>query len=151
MEYHKAKGSEEMYYFDVVSLYPTVMALADDATDFATYVDVKEEEILSGSFIGLVKADITPPGNPLIPVLPEVKDSKLMFDLAPKKEKTYTSVELKKALEKGCTIVKFHSALKFKRYTGLMKNYVAYFLKMKIETTQEHTKAHCDAMNQKNT
>ena len=55
------KGSEKMHYYDVVSLYPTVMALDDYATDFATYVGVKEEEILSGDFIGSVKVDVTPP------------------------------------------------------------------------------------------
>ena len=61
-------------------------------------------------------------------MLPEIKDSKLIFDLEPKKEKAYTTVELKKAREKGYKLDKFHSALKFKRYTGLMKKLRSIFL-----------------------
>ena len=63
-------------------------------------------------------------------------------------EKVVTSVELEKALEKGYKIDTIHSALELKRYTGLMKDYVAYFLKMKIENTQEYSQAECDAINQ---
>ena len=107
-----------MYYFDVASLYPTVMALDDYAVDFASDADITERDILSGDFIGLVKVDITPPTDLLIPVLAEISEGKLMFHLKPMKEKTFTSVELKKALEKGYKITKFHSALKFKRYRG---------------------------------
>ena len=64
------------------------------------------------------------------------------------KEKTFTSVELKKALEKGYKIDGIHSALKLKRYTGLMKDYVALFLRMKVENTQEFSAEERRAINQ---
>ena len=58
-----------------------------------------------------------------------------MFHLDDMHAKTWSSVELKKALENGYTITKIHSALEYKRYTGLMKDYVACFIKMKIENS----------------
>ena len=51
------------------------------------------------------------------------------------KEKTWASVELKLALEKGYTITKIHSAVAHKRYNGLMREYVGNFIKMKLENS----------------
>ena len=56
--------------------------------------------------------------------------------------KTYASVELKLALQKGYTI-KIHSALEYRQYTGLMKDYVEFFLKIKIENNQHYTTDEC--------
>ena len=56
--------------------------------------------------------------------------------------KTYASVELKLALQKGYKI-KIHSALEYRQYTGLMKDYVEFFLKIKIENNQHYTPDAC--------
>ena len=85
-------GREQIHYRDVVSLYPTVNALGDYATNFASYVDTTPEDIESGKFIGIVKLDITPPPDLGIPVLPEAVNGKLLLHLTPLKEKTFTSV-----------------------------------------------------------
>ena len=52
------------------------------------------------------------------------------------KQKTWTSIEIKEALKYGFKITKVYSALKFEKYTGLMKNYVEFFLKIKIENNK---------------
>ena len=38
---------------------------------------------MDGSFIGVVKCDVTPPNNLYIPLLPETKNGKLLFHLNP--------------------------------------------------------------------
>ncbi len=48
------------------------------------------------------------------------------------KEKTWTSIELKTALEKGYTFGKIHAALECSKLDVLMKDYVGHFLKLKI-------------------
>ncbi len=87
-------------------MYPTVNALDDYAVGFKKYVDITVDDILSDKFIGLVKCDIIPPKDLYVPVLPDSNEGKLLFHLNPMKEKTWASVELKVALEKGYNITK---------------------------------------------
>ena len=89
---------------------------------------------MSNKFIGLVKCDVEPPKDLFVPVLPDNSDGKLLFHLHPMKEKTWASVEPKLALEKGYTITKIHSAIAYKRHTGLMREYVGNFIKLKLKT-----------------
>ena len=142
----KTEGDQKLFYYDVVSLYPTVNALDDYAIGFGKYVDIKPEDILSGKFFGIVKCDVEPPKDLYVPVLPDNSGGKLLFHLEPMKDKTYASVEIKKALEKGYKI-KIHSAIQYDKYKGLMKDYVEFFLKIKIENNQHYTKEECDEIN----
>ena len=146
--YLKCEKNQKIYYFDVVSLYPTVNALDVYPVGFKKYVKTTVEDIRSGKFFGLVKVDITPPKNLYVPVLPDNSNGKLLFHLNPMKQKTWTSIELKKALEKGYTIDKIHAALEYKKVTGLMKKYVEHFLKLKIENTKTLTQEKCDKLNE---
>ena len=70
------------------------------------------EDILSGKFFGLVKCDLVAPKDLYLPVLPRNENHKLLFSLDDLKEKTFASVELKKALEVGYTITKIYCAYK---------------------------------------
>jgi hypothetical protein len=105
------------------------------------------DDVRSGKFVGLLKVDITPPNDLYVPVLPENNNGKLMFDLQPKVGKTWTSIELRKALEKGYVITRIYSAYKYEPYTGLMKDFVGSFLKMKIENNKHLTEAECEDLN----
>jgi hypothetical protein len=120
--YLKCNEDEKINYVDYVSLYPTVNALDDYAVGFPKYVDITPKDILNDSFIGLVKCDVKPPKDLYIPVLPDNSDGKLLFHLNDMYEKTWASVELKVAWEKGYEITKIHSAVAYKRFKGLMKN-----------------------------
>ena len=98
-----------------MSLYPSVNARDDYAVGFARPVRIQPQDIMDGSFFGIVKVDITPPKNLCIPVLPDSSTGKLLFHLCELKEKTFTSIELKKALELGYVINKTHGALEYKQ------------------------------------
>ena len=63
-------------------------------------------------------------------------------------EKTYVSLELKEAINRGYTIDKMHSAVEYERFEGLMKEYVGCFIKMKIENTKRIDQAECDVINE---
>ena len=108
---------------------------------FGHYVNLKlenvEELLNTDKFIGIIKVDIEPPKNLYIPVLPDRINIKLIFDLTDKKEKEYTSVELKYAISKGYKITKIYSAIQFKQLNGLMKEYVEFFIKIKIENNKK--------------
>ena len=144
----KCNEHQKIFYLDVVSLYPTVNALDDYAVGFRKYVDITVEDIINDNFIGLVKCDVVPPKNLYKPVLPDNTEGKLLFHLNPMYEKVFASVELKKALEKGYEITKIHSATEYKRYNGLMRNYVGNFIKMKIENSGVKTQKECDEVNE---
>ena len=124
--YFKCNEKQKIYYFDVVSLYPTVNSLDPYAVGFKKPVNISDEEdlinkIKTGDFFGVAKVDITPPTDLYIPVLPDNSNGKLLFHLNPLTAKTYASVELKRALEKGYIITKIYSAYEYKRFDGLMK------------------------------
>ena len=127
--YFKCNEKQKIYYFDVVSLYPTVNSLDQYAVGFKrpfNIVNKKDQEKLislieSGDFSGVVKVDITPPKDLYVPVLPDNSDGKLLFHLNPLVAKTYASVELKRALEKGYIINKIYAAYEYNRLDGLMK------------------------------
>jgi hypothetical protein len=145
--YHKCNENQKIYHYDVVSLYPTVNALDDYAIGFKKYVKIEQEDILKDRFFGVAKVDITPPKDLYIPVLPDNSDGKLLFHLNPLIGKTYSSVELKRALEKGYTITRIYSAQEYKRHTGLMKKYVETFIKLKVENSGVLTQEECDEIN----
>jgi hypothetical protein len=146
--YVKCQGKEKIYYYDVVSLYPTVNALDDYAVGFKQSYIPTQKEILNGSFIGIVKCVATPNRNLYVPVLPESKDGKLLFHLE-RMTGVWSSVELKKALEMGYKL-DIISGFKYKKYTGLMKGYVEFFLKIKTCNSEIKTLEECNILNERN-
>ena len=128
--YYKCNGNEQIFDYDIVSLYPSVNALDKYPVGFKQFYNPTIKEILDESFIGVVKCDVTPPTNLYIPVLPENSKGKLLFHVNPMSG-TWCSVELKKAIEKGYKITKIHAGFKYKSMVGLMKKYVEFFLKIK--------------------
>ena len=69
--YVKRNDKQKIFYFHVVSLYPTVNSLDDYAAGFKKYVNVQPDDTLNDCFIGLLKCDVIPPQNLYKPVLPE--------------------------------------------------------------------------------
>ena len=59
--YFKYQDGEEIYYYDVVSLYPSVNALDKSPVGFKQFYNPNIEEIFHESFIGVVKCDVIPP------------------------------------------------------------------------------------------
>ena len=117
-------------HIDITSQYPTVNALDEYPVGFKELYDPTEEEIKDGSFLGIVKCDVIPPKDLYLPVLPQTVGGKMLMHLNNMTD-TWCSNELRYALENGYIISKIHGAYKYKAYTGLMKEYVEYFFKMK--------------------
>ena len=121
--YVKCNENQKIYYYGVVSLYPTVNALDRYAVGFKRPVHILNQDdfnklvyrIRKGSFCGIAKVDIIPPRDLYVPVLPDNSEGKLLFHLNPLIAKTYASVELKLALEKGYTITKIYGAYKYRK------------------------------------
>ena len=65
-------------------------------------------------FWGVAKVDISAPKQLELPVLPENKDGQLLFHLNDIQGGTYTSIELKKALELGYEITKIYVGYGYK-------------------------------------
>ena len=132
--YYCCNSDEKIHYFDVVSLYPTVNALDKYPIGFGHYETYKTvDEFLFALdhdiCFGLAKVNIVSPKNLYVPVLPDRSKGKLLFHL------DRTTIELKKAVEKGYDIKKVDSVLEYDSMNGLMRDYVGNFLKTKIENS----------------
>ena len=128
-------------YQDVVSLYPAVQFNDLLPAGVCVWVTENLDSLLNEKYdkdggIGYYEVDVECPKDLYLPVLPEKKDGKLIFDLLDKKNYVGTSIELKKALELGYTITKYHRALVFeKARDDLFKSYVRDCLKTKVENS----------------
>ena len=60
---------------------------------------------------------------------------------------TYTSIELKKALELGYEITKIYVGYEYKKMNGLMRGYVKAVIKKKIENTKCYTEEEVEHIN----
>ena len=120
------------------------------AVGFKRYVNITVDDIRNGSFFGVAKVDVVPPKNLYVPLLPDNSEGKLLFHLNPMYQKTFTSLELKKALEVGYKITKIHSALQYEKLNGLMKEYVTKFSNLKLECSGVLTPEKCDEINEHN-
>lgn len=124
-------------YIDINSLYPTVQYFDELPCGIPRWSQPSEgcvtKEYLENNF-GYHEVDILCPSM-VIPLLPEKKNGKLLFDLAPKKKAVYTSVELLKAIEAGYTVEKTYKSLVFDKSADLFKSYVSNFLKLKVESS----------------
>ena len=92
--YVKCEKHQKIFYYDVVSLYPTVNSLDQHTIGFIFFSTLSKyglkpedhirgfsSELLSGKFCGVAKVDIIPPKDLYIPVLPDTSNGKLLFHL----------------------------------------------------------------------
>lgn len=147
--YYKCRPNEKIEYYDFTSLYPSVLegkfkGITAATRDTITYtyfpighgihVIPEENNYDISTFFGFIKCDVECPQDLYIPLLPERRDGKLIFDLLPKIRATYTTVELEKALELGYKITKIYDILHFTQKSDeLFRGYIATFIKMKME------------------
>ena len=142
---------QKIFADDVCSMYPSVNAFDAYAVGFKRFYKPTVDEIMDDSFIGVVKCDVAPPTDLYIPVLPSrVKTAdeseRLTFDLNPKTS-VWASCEIKMAVERGYKIT-ILAGYKFERLTGLMKEYVEEFLKMKTCNSGVKTAEECEKLNE---
>ena len=160
---HAVAGEgEEIRYVDITSLYPWVNKTSTYPVGHPEIITQPVDQAIH-SYFGLACVDILAPTDLFFPVLPLRIEGKLTFPLCrtcvqKEQEKhllsrshycphsdaertlrgTWCTPELQKALEKGYTLVKIHEVWHFpehQRRTGLFKNYVDTWLKVKQEAS----------------
>lgn len=170
--YRKTKENEKMRYYDYTSLYPSMQfGRVRGVTKYRYNIKRALEypcghpRIIKGvepenlhRYFGFIKCDIQPPSELHIPVLPEKKYGKLMFDLTFKEAGTWCINEVLLAMRKGYKVTKIYEVLHFEHTTSeLFREYVARFLKMKIIATgrdalelkdEEDVKMYCEMLEE---
>jgi hypothetical protein len=151
---------EKIKYIDVCSLYPTVMYYDQYPKGHPTEI-IRNPPQYDPTWFGFIKCKVLAPRNLYIPVLPikvkMLKNEKLLFPLCLKcfvenKHKcthsdverqfvgTWSTVEVKKAVEAGYKVLETYEVWNFEATDQLWKGYVEDFLKIKLETSP-HTYA----------
>ena len=159
---HAVAGEgEEIRYVDITSLYPYINKTSTYPVGHPEIITQPVDQI--DSYFGIACVDILAPMDLFFPVLPVRAGGKLTFPLCrtcvqEELEKpllsrshycahsdadralrgTWCTPELLKAIEKGYTLVKIHEVWHFpehQRRTGLFKNYVDTWLKVKQEAS----------------
>jgi len=149
--YKKCSEDEEIKYLDFCSLYPYVLKYREYPIDHPTIITENFDYSLEGYF-GFAKCKVIAPRGLYLPVLPVMLNKKLMFPLcvhcANDKNQnqcicddrsfigTWTTVELKKAIEKGYIIDKIYEVYHYEPdKRKLFKKYVDMWLKIKQEAS----------------
>jgi len=144
----------EIGYGDIVSLYPTLMF--NDYYPIGHPTKIFQPTEFDENWFGFITCKVIAPKNLYLPVLPvRVKmgqAEKLVFPLCVKCAEskqalcnhsiekrqfigTWTTVEVKKALEKGYLITTIYEVWDFEKTKDLWKGYIADFMKIKLETS----------------
>lgn len=148
--YYKCQGNEKIHYLDYTSLYPSTQSGAyrqlydgqylEETTrpveypvGHPVYLYDKKDFAAWKTKFGLIKCRVTCPKDLYLPLLPEKKNGKLMFDLTDKIG-TWTTIEMLKAVELGYVIEEIYGIIHFEnRSTDLFRDYVNTFIAKKIE------------------
>ena len=131
VEIFKMRG-ENLHYYDVNSLYPSVMydfeypLIENNNSDYVNeYVDGE---------LGYYYVDVTVPKNEYIPLLPyKDKNNKLLFPQG-SWSSWYYSPEIAKAIELGYK-VKVHKGYVFKHTDYIFRDFVKYYYDIKKHST----------------
>uniref|UniRef100_A0A914I3T2 DNA-directed DNA polymerase n=1 Tax=Globodera rostochiensis TaxID=31243 RepID=A0A914I3T2_GLORO len=164
--YAQESEEEEISMFDIISLYPAVNYDTPYPVGVPKIVKRDEDVLWTEPddvpYDGLLKVKVISPKKLKYPLLPVHLDDMLLFPncgKCAKNEKkdflmlkdvkkcrhsseerailgTFTSIELKKALELGYRVIHFYRAYHFEAFdTQLFKGYVRMFLKIKVEAS----------------
>jgi hypothetical protein len=148
--YRKIKPGEKIRYYDYTSLYPSMQfGMVNGVTKYRYNIKkilnypCGHPEVVKNvephdlhRYFGFVKCDVQPPTSLHIPVLPEKKNGKLMFDLTFKEAGTWCINEVLLAMRMGYKITKIYEVKHFNDIRNdLFRDYVSRFLRMKIIAT----------------
>jgi len=146
--YYRVREGEEIHLYDFRSHYPSIqMGMQRGLTDLdeehitpypvgipTRYIFGLGDHPDVSDYFGFVKCDIIPPEGLYLPLLPERRDGKLIFDLR-RKTGVWTTVEVERALQLGYKIVRVFEILHFEETSvTLFQPYVRRFLKLKQES-----------------
>jgi G:T-mismatch repair DNA endonuclease (very short patch repair protein) len=154
--YHQCESNEEIQYVDVVSLYPHVMRSKPFPVGVPHIITDNFSDNPTEDYFGIVHCTVLPPSDLLYPVLGYHCRNKLMMVLCrtcaeesdqskgdcthDESERcltgTWTTPELKKAVEKGYEILDLHEVWHFDEQSDeLFKDHLNSFIKIKQESS----------------
>lgn len=122
------------------------MQLDGYAVGFRKHVKASVEDMRQNRFIGFVKCEVAPNKSLKIPVLP---DNELLFQNN-KMVGTWTTLELRKALEMGYHITQIFAATSYTSIKGLMNDYIMHFSRIHICNNTPMDKEQYDAVDSYN-
>jgi hypothetical protein len=161
---YNASEGEKISYLDVVSLYPHTLYSTSFPVGMPELIDFKNKSVkwrssADNPYLGLIKCQVLPPHNLIIPVLPLKVGGRLCFPLCLKcsREKqnlcsipqaeyecnhrpeersfviTTTSMELNEALDNGYVVTHLFKVWQYHSWDdNLFKPYICDFFTMKI-------------------
>jgi hypothetical protein len=139
---HTQIRNEKGMYVDMTSLYPWVNTYGRYPEGHPVRTspawDNIHAEIMAMKNLAVIRCDVTCPStkdvsHPLLHYRDPVTN-RLMFDMRTKKDVSYTSLELQKAIDIGYTMTRVHEVIEWRVETvGIFKDYVFDFLKVKQE------------------
>ena len=129
-DYYKTYG-ENLYYYDVNSLYPYAMLNDMPLTIIKTYNHVQSQNIDLNSFFGFLHVEVKCPDNIINPLLPLHKDGKTIFPKG-KWNGVYFSEEIKECMKYGYKF-KVLKAIQFSR-EKIFNDYINYWYNIKCNS-----------------
>jgi hypothetical protein len=134
--YRFVPGVTEGHVEDVVSMYPAMML----QRAFPVGAPVTDLTPRPGeawrSVRGVACVDVDPPLDLWLPVLPERRLERLLFDLRPKRQQVYCTVELAAAVARGYRVTRVHWSVHWSTWsTAPFREYVLFFFLLKLLTS----------------
>lgn len=133
-EVFKRGEFKDLYYYDINSLYPSVMKNEIPIPQSVNHPTTPERQNIV-LYEGVSKVDVIAPTTMDKPFLPYRDGQKLIFPTG-KFTGAYTHVELRKALELGYTIGKIHDQLYYTETQPMFKQYVDVMYKTRLKQKQ---------------
>lgn len=136
-EVYKKGSFQNVYYYDINSLYPSVMLKGFPLPQSIKEVPIKHE-IYIKNYHGVTECSIECPkmDKPFLPYR-DIEKNKLLFPYG-KFRGTWNNCELKKALELGYKIHKIHKQIIYTETFFPFKNFVEYFYKLRMKYKKEN-------------
>ncbi|XP_074661604.1 uncharacterized protein LOC141914236 [Tubulanus polymorphus] len=152
--HHKIVDDEKIRYIDICSLYPYVNSRCSYPIGHPDVITENFRGDIS-EYYGLIKCSILPPRGLFLPVLPYRSGGKLTFPLCATCANTcnqhdvcthnetervllgeWVTLEVEKAISLGYKIIQIHEVWHWNSHaTGLFKDYINQFLKVKTEAS----------------
>jgi len=137
--YYMCQEGEKIHYVDMTSLYPFINAngrypIGHPDVTKPRWGECCDDAILALDNLAIIRCDVECPQDLLHPLLHNIDPitKRLMFDLRTKKNVSYTSLELQKAIEIGYHVTKVYEMLKWEdECRGIFNDYVRKFLQIK--------------------
>lgn len=132
---NEINDSDYLYYQDINSLYPYVMAKFDYPDKFLGWLDGEKE--YNEHEMAIWHCKVRVPESMYAPPLPIKKDNRLIFPVGEFKG-WWTKYELEYAKGLGCEIIEYYDGAAFGNAGHIFKNFIETLYKMRLEAKEKN-------------